>query len=453
MKKLICVLSMLLCVCLCIPALAEPGVRQIEMDSVKVTKTGLLIVGNSEGYDPMTYTLTNLAGEALTTETYYRMDDRDYGLIEVEGASEDGIHDEGIIDSTGRVIVPAEYGDVFIASERWQMGMKLVSCDEADKEYTFRDMQSSKDYYYRIDTVDFFFDGQKAGTLDRDHYAGYPTAYGAYVQVGDRKKDAYVFYNSSMELSPVKNGIAEYTMEWGDNGQIYIHNGTGQQAFVPECTLTADEVKQSTLYDKKTGALIDLQGNVVAQADPIYSDLYDFENGYYRVSLHDEDFNFFYGIVNDRLETIVPAEYDGFSTYSDPLKYGYIGVKKGGMFGFVDAQGNVTVDLTYNESDVDICGAFAAVKDKEHEDLVIISAAIGELPEHYTDYHTSNGYKGSRIIALVKADGSEGVIDLDGNETIPFSTAYSVVDFTSDGRVIVTRDKENYDLYTVWTFD
>ena len=185
MKKFICVLAVLVCLCLCATALAEPTVRKLDSSVSLNRETGVLAVQDRE---TRTYMLTTPEGEVLTTEPYTGIYAKEYGFFKVEVASEDGVHDEGLIDSTGRVIIPPEYADIDVVSERWQTGVKLTPGEADDKDYTFFSFGSDEKKYFRIDTVDFFFDGQKVGTLGRSDYGSYAQAYGAYVRVADRGK-------------------------------------------------------------------------------------------------------------------------------------------------------------------------------------------------------------------------------------------------------------------------
>ena len=71
--------------------------------------------------DSRYYRIINAAGEELLpAERYTSAYARNNGFFEVEVESEDGIHDEGLLDGQGRLLVPAEYADVNVISDRWQ---------------------------------------------------------------------------------------------------------------------------------------------------------------------------------------------------------------------------------------------------------------------------------------------------------------------------------------------
>ena len=73
------------------------------------------------------------------------------------------------------------------------------------------------------------------------------------------------------------------------------------------------------------------------------------------------------------------------------LKYGYISAVKDGKFGFLDAAGNVTCPFTYPTEIVRNYGTFATIKNLDGK-LIVLSAAVGELPEHYTDVSIPSSY-------------------------------------------------------------
>ena len=77
-----------------------------------------------------TYVLIDADGNQLTTKPYtwiYAMSSSSFFKVEVRSA--DGVHDEGIIDSTGAVIVPAVYADVEVISDRWTSSVNDGAAD------------------------------------------------------------------------------------------------------------------------------------------------------------------------------------------------------------------------------------------------------------------------------------------------------------------------------------
>ena len=86
-----------------------------------------------ESEDTRTYSLMDPQGNLLTSEAYTYMSNYiDTSLWRVKVASSDGVHVEGVIDDQGRVIVPPQYADITIWSDRWCTGVKLVPSSSDD---------------------------------------------------------------------------------------------------------------------------------------------------------------------------------------------------------------------------------------------------------------------------------------------------------------------------------
>ena len=84
------------------------------------------------------YCLIDADGNAITEKLYTEMRTvYDAPFFRVSVSSADGVHDEGVIDDNGNVIVPAVYADINFISDRWQAGVKLISSGSDDKDYTF----------------------------------------------------------------------------------------------------------------------------------------------------------------------------------------------------------------------------------------------------------------------------------------------------------------------------
>ncbi|MBQ4640419.1 MAG: WG repeat-containing protein [Clostridia bacterium] len=363
----------------------------------------------------------------------------DQPFFEVEVESADGVHNTGLIDGDGRVLVPAEYADIEVVSAKWQAGVKLVPSSAEEKDYTYSNWSTGEKKFFRIDTVDFYFEGQKAGTLARADYSSSISAYGNYICVTNTARER-IFYNSKMEKSPYE---AEYSGEYDEvyknRAYTYYHQGTGQQAFVPGCTLTADEVEQAYMYE--AGKILDLQGNVVATCKE-YDIVRDF-SGEYTLVREDK----MYGLMDLQGNEVIPLEYDELSNYEDELlKYGYISAVKDGKFGFLDAQGNVTCEFKYAKDAVSNRGTFATIKNLDGT-IIVLSAAAGELPEHYADV-TMPSYEGSLAFVAENEAGEYSVVDLYGNTLLPFSGDWRYINLGQDGTVaVVSLGSRQYKVY------
>ena len=367
-----------------------------------------------------------------------------YPVFTVEVESADGIHDEGLVDGYGNVLVPAQYADVNIISNRWQAGILLTPCAADDKDYTFTNYRTDEKSFYRIDTADIYFDGVKVGSLNRSEYGGGNcTAYNAYLAVTNMER-VRTYYNSKMEKSPVTGDTSgEYTQTYNKGKTTYVHNGTGQQAFVPSCTLTADEVLSPYCFED--GVLYDLQGNQVFKGAHDYSTVRRFFNGYATVY-----FDSHYGIIDLQGNEVLPPEYDSISSYEDNLMYkGFAGVVKDGKFGFVDAQGNVTSPFVYSSDIVSHRGSFATIKNLDGT-IIVLTAGAGELQEHFAEVSIYGSSHGNAAFVGENADGKTCVIDIYGKTLVPYTDCRSM-NVSNDGTTVLIYYGNRE--YTILQFD
>ena len=322
------------------------------------------------------YCLIKPDGTKLTNEIYTSISAvSSYPFFKVEADSKDGVHDEGLIDDQGNVIVPVMYADVSVVSDRWAYGVKLTPSSGDDKDYTFTNFSTGDKTFYRIDTVDFYYRGKQAGTLSRSDFDGYPTAYGDYICIQNREKKR-VYYNSAMEKSPVDGDYGEYTSTYKNRATHYVHNGTGMPAFETGCTLTPAEVEKSIVYEN--GKFLNLQGEEAFKAAQNYDSFSGFHGDYAVVTM-----NRMKGLIDAAGQEVIPLEYEEIGNYEDQyLTFGVISAEKDGKFGFLDAAGNVTCPFTYSKDIVSNRGILASIKNLDGT-IIVLSGLAGELPEHF----------------------------------------------------------------------
>lgn len=422
-----------------VSATAETQVRSVQARSVEVSRLTDVLILQEENSDY--YKLITPDGQDLTGAIYTNIREAsNYPFFQVSARSSvDGVHDEGLLDLNGNTVIPTEYADIQVFSDRWQAGIKLVPSIADDKDYTFTNYSTDEKSFYKISTVDFYFDGQKVGTLNRSEYGDdYASAYGAYICVINRSKEP-VFYNSHMEKSPyMTDSRSEYNSIYKNGKTKVYHNGTGQLAFDPSCTLQPDEVEKPYLYDG--GILYGLQGQQIFKPAQNYDNISSFKDGYANVSM-----NRSHGVIDEQGNEVIPVEYDDVS-YNFPVKYGYVGVVKDGKFGYVDLNGNVTCDFTYSNDIVRDHGTFASITNLDGS-TIVLSAAVGELPEHYKET-TFPGYEGCMAFIAENTNGEQGVVDLYGNTVVPFSEDNRYIDINNDGTVcVVNQDYHSYLIY------
>ena len=380
-------------------------------------------------------------GAPYTDMSFYS----DSSLVRVESESADGIHRKGLLDASGKEIMPCIYADIEFISARWQAGIILTPSSSNNKDYTFTDYSTNAKSYYRVQKVDFYFDGELAGSLDRDHcdMTRFVNAYGAWIKVTDQK-GRVAYYDRTMTPSPRESsGYGEFDNEYKNSKTFYYHNGSGQQAFVPECTLDPADLEDPYLYDK--GVLYDIRGNVICQTAHYYDYIGNFRNGYATVKMNGKA-----GIINEQGTEIIPPEYDDIVlTYDREPAMGYFSAVKDGKVGFLDLNGNVTCDFVYAESVVRVYTPFAFVKDLTGE-TIVLSAAAGELPVRFSD--DLYNYVGAPVLAVKNAAGQNGVIDLYGNLLIPYTDDYNDFTISKDGTVILGEGGYGQPS-TLWHFD
>ena len=394
----------------------------------------LVICGESSGL----YGLIDADGNAITEEIYesiYPVSNQPF--FKAKRASSD-LHREGLLDDQGNEIVPTQYADINIVSDNWQIGLTLTPSSADDKDYTVSNWSTGENEFYRIDQADFYFKGEKVGTLSRSEFDGYPTAHGDYICVSDRTKNK-TFYNSRFEKSPYAVDYSgEYESEYKNGSVRYYHQGTGQQAFTEGCTLTPEEVDSAYMYYE--GVVYNLQGEPAFKAAQNYDSVRDYKDGYAVVTMNRKE-----GIIDLTGREVIPVEYDSVGNYTDhPFAFGYISAVKDGKFGFLDLDGNVTCDFVYSEDAVDDRGSFGSIQNLDGT-IIVLSAAVGELPEHYKDV-TFPSYSNSACFIAENDNGEQALIDLYGNEMIPFGDYR--IDANAAGTIAVVRpDYHNYEIY------
>ena len=445
MKKLLAILCALALFAGIFPAaLADSSVNLDGYVSLNTT-TGFVSQQERGSY----CRLLDSDGNLLTPDSAQYTDMSFYSdspFVRVEAESADGIHRKGLLDAYGQEIMPCIYADIDFISARWQAGVILTPSSSNNKDYTFTNYSTNTKSYYRVSKVDFYLDGAYVGSLDRDHcdVTNFMSAYGAYLRVRDQK-GREIYYDQTLTPSPRQdeNTYGEFTSDYRNGKTFYYHNGSGQQAFVPECTLDPADLENPYLYDN--GVLYDIRGNVIAETAHKYDYIRDFVNGYALVKMDGKT-----GLINEKGEEVIPPEYDDLCLlYDGEPSCGYFSAVKDGKVGFLDLEGNVTCDFVYAESVVKVQTPFAFVKDLTGS-IIVLSAAAGELPTRYTE--EIYNYVGAPVLAVKNESGQNGVIDLYGNLLIPFTDDYSDFTISKDGTVIL-GDSGWSRPDTLWHFD
>lgn len=428
MKKL---LALLLALCLCLGLSASLAEGTLwEVSTLRLNKATNTFAMRKTWDDP--YCVVDADGNTLS-EGYATMSAMNNGF---EVSDDDGLNVRGFLDGQGQLVMPMQYGDISWISDRWMAGIVLVEATEADYDYK----SIMGDGVYQIERVDVYYGGAMVGTLNRQEYSR-GTAYGDYLMVWDHSGNL-AFYNKAMEKSAFE---AQYSTEYDQDYRtdVITHCGSNQPAFVPECTLTADEVKQSIWVDFD-GVAKDLQGNVLFDLGDTY-DYYDnFEGDYLTVRLND-----LYGVLDKTGREVLPCVYDDiFIDYADLGLFanGYQMVSKDGKVGFVDVNGNAVSGFNYS---ADVADTYYPpfVSLQGLDGLYIVISPLGEMSEHYAEVDFE---RGRPVFCAQNANGVAGVVDLAGNVLIPFDGTFEDtydLEISNDGTLACGMTDDGYMVY------
>lgn len=429
-------LALALTLCLCATAMADSTVQNsitLEVRDVVFNENTNVIAVRKSGADG--YVLMSPDGQELSDKTYLSIYARE-NFFEV--ANDEGVNVRGVVDSQGNEVVPMQYGDIEYVSDRWTLGVALEEATVDNYDYK----SFSGDSFFLVSAYDVYYNGAKVGSLGRTAY-DYAYGYGNYLYVKD-KDGVWSFYDSAFNKSAATfEGSSEYEDDY--KTKTVWHKGSNQQAFTAGCTLTPDDVEQSIW--EKDGQFFDLQGNLLFTASQNYDYIRDFQGDYATVKINGKT-----GLIDKQGHEILPCEYDEISCSEEILASGYQIVVKDGKAGYVNAQGQVTCDFTYGASNVDTYRSpFTGLNDLEGN-VIVLSGAVGELPEHYKSVSFVSGCDTCPVFAAVNLEGKAGVVDLSGNAVIPFDGTYDDdydFDISKDGTVIVAR--QDGGVYVVYT--
>ncbi len=428
-------MAIALLLCLSAAAGAETAVvNSWKVENAYVTlneRTGALAI---EDRQTGLYTLCAPDGTPLTTEPYIVMDTSNT-MFEV--ALQSGLNVFGLIDSTGKVMVPPQYGDTIYLSDRWQMGVVLTEATSDNYDYKTFDGKS----FYLISGYDVYYQGALIGTLDRLAYRN-AYAYGAYLYVIDKEQN-YACYDSALTLSSYVPSFAS-SREYDETRDGVFHRGSGQQAGVPGCTLTSEDVESDLLLIE--GNFVDLQGNVVFPANAKYESIYDFKGDYALVRANGK-----YGMIDSTGREVLACEYDEINSLNDHYYVGgYQIVVKDDKVGFANTDGEITCEFKYAKNSVKSAYKMPLTHLADLDgSIIVLSGAVGELEQRFIEVDISN--YGAPLFSGEPEDKKAGVYDLYGNAVIPADGMYNDVydlQISDDGTVIVGYDVER--CYTIY---
>ena len=365
------------------------------------------------------YAVFSAGGEQLSA-AYRQIEARqDHAYYIVTGQG-DGMNVQGLVDGSGRELIPTAYGRISVVNDHWVLASVLADWS------TFA-------------STDVYFDGVKIGTLSGEEYTGssYCTASGRYLGVAGQE----MFYLSPrFERAPSLMDYLiseEFFFNWND-GAIY-HPGSGQKAFDAACTLTVEDVERTVWYDDR-GDFIGLRGEVVSAgpSDGREYDNVEYSGGaYLRLRAGSA-----IGIADMRGDELVPVAYSALG--GDTRSYfamGYQAVLRDGQLSWLNRDGEVTASVASAVSEGE-CQGFQVnglfIVRREQDGAAVMTATAGELPQRYEDAVPVTSPR--QRILCVKLNGLWGAIGMDGGTVIPFEHV-SQLQISQDGTLAIGQNE------------
>lgn len=439
MKKILAVL--LLVILAALPLAASAGASLTE--SRPLERTIYMSRGTNCYYARVDggYQLFDAAGVAISA-VYGNITTRQDGAYYVV-VNENGLNTQGLLDAQGREILPLAYGDITVVDDRWVLACVLEKTD-ADTG----DMKDRDGNMYLVTRTDVVFDGRMIGSLTREEFRpSYSyTGKGPYLAVRIHDEAGYWLDGSfnRVELSGEYFSYSEF------DGATHVP--TQQTAFAASCTLTPADVTNPYKYEydyrAKSGTLVDLQGNVLITGAPYDSLAY--YGGDYLISRLDGR----KGVIRPDGTEILATEWESLGGDYDGKLFlgGYQAVldEKGNLY-FLNLNGEVTASAEYGLSSSDYKGLnynSPIITIKNLNKVMIVTATKGQLAQTYDEASTP---RGARVLSVRLGD-NWGVIDMDGNEVVPF-VHRAALEISEDGTLAYgsTQDRV-YMLYRI-SFD
>ena len=438
MKKL---LSLVIVMTLCASAAAYAettiSAREIEAYSLELNPRAntLIVTDRSTGKKYIADTEMN----QLSDEYNYINDSEDYYKVANEDLK------VGLLDGNGNAVMPEEYGEIELISDRWFAGIRLVETEDTEENPDYRAFFGGG--RYMIDTVDVYYAREKKGTLSRAEWQR-ATAYGDYLCIRDRE-EKYTFYNKNFEKSDAEVKYAEeYDNDYST--KTITHLGSNQPAFTAGCTLAPEEVEQY-IWISREDRILDLQGNETGDLSAYRSAYVDQDSNLIKIQNEEGK----YGVADSTGKEIVPCLYDSISYALDSaLRTGYLYAERDGKSGFVNLETGTETGFEFIK-DAGTQRANFIIVDDSREGKILISAVAGELAERFREVSANFQGNGDECrYAVVKGqDDTCRIIGQLGEDILPGVTFKSLYDakMSDDGTLILLPGAERgtYVLYTV----
>ncbi len=412
------------------------ALAEVQVESMPLEKTIFLSRGTNCYYirSGSGYVLCDASGNTLS-DAYGDLISMQYGhYYEYPGS---GLNHIGLLDAQGKKLCDPMYGDVSYLDDDWILGFVLEPTTDANGDYNNRTTGEQ----YMVQRTDVMYKGSVIGSLTRTEFdPGWRCGVaGSYLYVRQTTSTGF-WIDRSFNITRVEKDFSpnEFSAVYKKGA---FHNPTQQYAYCAGCTLTADDVSAPVWYDDYNHRLVDLQGNLIKE-----NVIFDSARAYGDYFLVRRDG--LYGVMDMQGNVIVEPVYDDIG-YSDGLfTNDYLtALTPEGHLHFVNRQGEVTARAEYELTSSNYKGFlyssdFVAVNNMGK--YIVFTAEKGELPVKYEDVSTPQNLHN---ILLVQKDGLWGAIDVQGNTVLPFIHPYAP-EISNDGTLVYGRDDaRNYILY------
>jgi hypothetical protein len=329
-------------------------------DTVRSCDDGLTVVGKRVTYSDYEFGLINKTGKLVVPLKYTSI----YlakGFIVME-ANLKGFTKSGFMDKNGKIIVPPRYdyvGEISTLMARVGIGDKYGYIDKTGKEIIplkYDRIFSSDNGLIIAGRNEKYFLVNKTGKETPLNYES--IGYEAFGKLLVKQNYKYGFINpKGEEVIPLKYDNAWDFSEWQRTGflsNVRLGNKSGfidtsGKEIIPlqydGVGLFSEGLAKVTMNpvpaaDSKNG-YIDSAGNLVIPM--LYNNAGNFSEGMAAVSKKTGSRNFIYGYIDRSGKEVIPFLFDGAEEFSE----GLAAVKLNGKWGFIDKEGNVVISYKY----------------------------------------------------------------------------------------------------------
>lgn len=387
-------------------------------------------------------------GKTLVPNEYLSLKLRNaYGFIEAVKSTD--INGTGLIDSSGSVLMPPQYGVVDVLNRHWAIGITLVAGTSDNHEYKVIFGGDDNPYFKASEYTIYNMNTREAvGSLPRDQVDrvyGFP----GFLLVKGSDGAITVYDEGFASLGTATEYYQGFVIEKKDEQYEVKRPGDGKLLFTTEYKVS-DFLKDDEQFrieaEGKQGRL-DLEGNLVVP--PVHEQLTQVAGAYYRGR---EAYDGKEGLLDLSGQVVVPFQYDEvLVTFVRGISIpglvrvmvdGFAPVLLEGKVGFVNDQGEETVAPAYAKEAVkqfantllysDISGKFV---------LVAADGVVTELPYKEVSplYNANNG----RYFFVKDAEGKSTVVDWHGQPLLPLGDYAEYDCATSNGgSFMLIRNKD-----------